>query len=144
MSRSIRLSLSIRILAAACAVFAASAHAKPTIERTVRLLEQQSRSGKGEFINYLIGAASAYRWASASEGPRATYCPPAALVLDGGAYARIALEEYRRDKPSYSGRSEPPVDVLTLALLRGLSAKWPCASGPAIEPEQAPPPGDGV
>jgi hypothetical protein len=90
------------------------------------VLEQQARTGKGEFINFLIGAASAYRW-SEGQGTDATYCPPD-TPLDGGRYARITLEEYKRGKAEYSKISGYPLDVLTLALLRSLRAQFPCST----------------
>jgi hypothetical protein len=106
------------------------------LEKAAHILEQQSRAGKGEFITYLTGAAAAYRWAGTSgAGATATglYCPPADTRLDGGTYGKIALTEYQRGKSEYSSTPGYPLDVLALALLRGLQEKFPC-------PTEAPPP----
>jgi hypothetical protein len=102
------------------------------LERAVHVLEQQAKSGKGEFINFLTGAASAYRWAEA-DGAGATYCPPPGTRLDGRGYARMTLDEYKRGKSDYAKIAAYPLDVLTLALLRSLRAKFPCpAAGSAV------------
>ena len=99
------------------------------LEKAVRVVEQQARSGKGEFVTYLTGAAAAYRWASTtgsmSEG---TYCPPRDLALDGRSYARIAIEEYKAAKSEYLKLPQYPLDVLSFALLRGLGKRFPCQS----------------
>lgn len=100
-----------------------------TLEKAARILEQQARSGRGEFVTFLMGAASAYRWDSAStEGVDLArhFCPPPRDALEGKAYARIALEEYRRDTREYAALKEYPLDVLALALQRGLRARYPC------------------
>jgi hypothetical protein len=105
------------------------------LEKAINLLQQQSRTGKGEFINFLTGAASAYRWVSTnaeSNGPPQTYCPPLDLMLDGRTYAKIALEEYKRGENEYARLRAYPVDVLTLALWRGLRDKFPCKSDEAL------------
>jgi hypothetical protein len=99
------------------------------LEKAVHLLEQQSRTGKGEFVTYLTGAAAAYRWASlaaSGDGASWVYCPPDELELDGRSYAKIAVEEYRRGKSEYAKLPQYPLDVLSLALLRGLGEKFPC------------------
>lgn len=89
------------------------------LEKAARILDQQSRAGKGEFITYLTGAAAAYRWAGAN-------CPPADAQLDGRGYARIALQEYQQKKVEYAGLHDFPLNVLALALMRGLQEKFPC------------------
>jgi hypothetical protein len=117
------------IVAAALALLALSASAdQGNLEKAVRILEQQSRAGKGEFVTFLTGAATAYRWVSVSERRHTDmlYCPPPNIRLDGKAYAKIALDEYRREKSEYSGVTDYPLNVLTLALLRGLQDKYPC------------------
>lgn len=99
------------------------------LEKAVGVLEQQARSGRGEFISYLSGAATAYRWISSESdgmGARQAYCPPPNRVLDGRAYARIAIDEYRRAKGEYAKVPEYPLQVLTLALVRGLAMQFPC------------------
>jgi hypothetical protein len=101
-----------------------------TLDKAAQILEQQARAGRGEFISFLMGAASAYRWESAApEGADAErhFCPPPRHTLDGRIYARIALEEYRRAKSEYAALSDYPLDVLALALQRGLRARFPCA-----------------
>jgi hypothetical protein len=101
------------------------------LEKAVHLLEQQSRTGKGEFVTYLTGAAAAYRWAnttSSVDGRRRIYCPPPDLALDGRSYGRIAIDEYKRAKSEYAKLPQYPLDVLSLALLRGLGQRFPCKS----------------
>jgi hypothetical protein len=84
------------------------------------LVEQQAKRGKGEFITFLMGAASAYRWDGSG------VCPPPRATLEGRTYAQIALEEYKRDTREYASLKEYPLDVLALALQRGLRARYPC------------------
>jgi hypothetical protein len=113
------------------------------LEKAVVILEQQSRTGKGEFINFLTGAAIAYRWAGANVdvgGPEKTFCPPPDAMLDGRSYAKIALEEYKRAKSEYAKVPEYPLNVLTLALLRGLRGKFPCKADEAASPPPTPVP----
>jgi hypothetical protein len=117
-------SLVVVPLALACLLTSPPAHAQARLEKAAQVLEQQARTGKGEFISFLIGAASAYRW-SEGAGTDATYCPPD-TPLDGRRYANITLEEYRRGKAEYMKISGYPLDVLTLALLRSLRAEFPC------------------
>jgi hypothetical protein len=116
-------------MALMCSLIPSPAWAQTNLEKAAHILEQQSRSGKGEFITFLTGAASAYRWASAgadAEGAASMYCPPPNLTLDGRSYARIALQEYQRAKPDYTKLPDYPLEVLTLALGRGLRDKFPC------------------
>ena len=113
------------------------------LEKAVGVLEQQARSGRGEFISFLSGAATAYRWISSENegmGARQAYCPPANRALDGRAYARIAIDEYRRAKSEYAKVPEYPLQVLTLALVRGLATQFPCKApeAAAVEPIAAP------
>lgn len=99
------------------------------LEKAAQILQQQSRSGRGEFITYLTGAATAYRWAGETSKPEATgglYCPPPDAKLDGRGYANIALAEYKRGKEEYESIRDYPLSVLALALLRGLKEKFPC------------------
>src|SRR5690348_14679289 len=105
------------------------------LEKAAHILEQQSRAGKGEFVTYLTGAAAAYRWAGARKDGNTSglYCPPEAERLDGRTYAKVALTEYQRGKSEYASTPGYPLDVLALALLRGLQDKYPC-------PQEAPPP----
>ena len=104
---------------------------KTNLEKAVGVVEQQARSGKGEFVTYLTGAAAAYRWASATGTMReGTYCPPPDLALDGRSYARIAIEEYKGAKSEYLKLPQYPLDVLSFALLRGLGKRFPCAAPP--------------
>lgn len=109
---------------------------KKNLEKAAVLLERQSRIGKGEFIQFLTGAAIAYRWVGTNElgGAQPTYCPAAGLMLDGRSYAKIALEEYGRAKSEYASLHEYPLDVLTLALLKGLRGKFPCKPDDAASP----------
>jgi len=110
----------LRALVLACLLLAHPAWSQNNLEKAVNILDQQSRSGRGEFITYLNGAAAAYRWAE-------SYCLPSGTVLDGRSYGKIALEEYRRDKSQYAKLPQYPLDVLSLALLRGLEARYPCS-----------------
>ena len=99
------------------------------LEKAAHMLDQQSRAGKGEFLTYLTGAAAAYRWIGVKsdiEGSGSVYCPPQEMKLDGRGYAKIALEEYQRRKGDYAGLHEFPLNVLALALLRGLQERYPC------------------
>lgn len=111
--------ISIRAVVLACLLCAQPAWSQTNLDKAVNLLDQQARRGKGEFITYLTGAAAAYRWAE-------TYCPPADAALDGRSYGRIAVEEYRRAKGEYTKLPQYPLDVLSLALLRGLETRYPC------------------
>lgn len=128
-----------RALGAAAALsIASAASAQPgNLEKAARILEQQARIGKGEFITYLVGAAAAYRWASsASDAETASlYCPPADTRLDGRAWGKIALEEYRRDRAQYAGLDEYPLSVFALALLHGLQSRFPCPATAARAPD---------
>jgi hypothetical protein len=119
-------------LAFAALALSLPTHAQARLDRAAQVLEQQARRGKGEFINFLIGAASAYRW-SEGQGTEATYCPPEA-PLDGRRYANLALEEYKRGRTEYIKMSGYPLDILTLALLRSLRAQFPC---PADKPAES-------
>lgn len=116
-------------LALACLLCAQSASAQTNLDKAANLLDQQSRRGKGEFITYLTGAAAAYRWAE-------SYCPAPDAMLDGRSYGRIALEEYRRAKPEYAKLTQYPLDVLSLALLRGLETRYPCKRVTEAEGQQ--------
>jgi hypothetical protein len=116
---------------AAAALLMTSAAAAPSgkLDEAARILERQAKAGRGEFITYLVGAAAAYRWAAADGGAEhPLYCLPPDIRLDGRAWAKIALEEYKRDKTQYSGLDEYPLNVFALALLHGLRDKYPCQS----------------
>ncbi|HXJ53329.1 MAG TPA: hypothetical protein VNH16_18240 [Burkholderiales bacterium] len=120
-----------------CFALPQAAAAAGKIDKAVQILEQQARAGRGEFVTFLMGAASAYRWDStAPEGPGAErlFCPPPWHTVDGKSYAKIALEEYRRSKSEYAGLTEYPLDVLSLALQRGLRARYPCDPGGEAKP----------
>jgi len=120
-----------------CFALPQAAAAAGKIEKAVQILEQQARAGRGEFVTFLMGAASAYRWDSAApEGPGAErlFCPPPWHSVDGKSYAKIALEEYRRSKSEYAGLTEYPLYVLSLALQRGLRARYPCDEGGEAKP----------
>src|ERR1051325_1075851 len=120
-----------------CFALPQAAAAAAQIGKAVQILEQQARAGRGEFVTFLMGAASAYRWDStAPEGPGAErlFCPPPWHTVDGKSYAKIALEEYRRSKSEYAGLTEYPLDVLSLALQRGLRARYPCDPGGEAKP----------
>jgi hypothetical protein len=122
--------LAITLAAACLAPWPAFAQQK-NLDKAVGILEQQARSGRGEFISFLNGAASAYRWLSAdAEGkrPERAYCPPADAALDGRAYAKIAIAEYRRAKHEYAKVPDYPLQVLSLALVRGLGERFPCTT----------------
>jgi hypothetical protein len=115
-----------------CLALPQAAAAQGKLDKAVQILEQQARAGRGEFVTFLMGAASAYRWDStAPEAPGAErlFCPPPWHSVDGKSYAKIALEEYRRSKSDYAGLTEYPLDVLSLALQRGLRARYPCDGG---------------
>ena len=120
-----------------CLALPQAAPAQGKLDKAVQILEQQARAGRGEFVTFLMGAASAYRWDStAPEGPGAErlFCPPPWHSVDGKSYAKIALEEYRRSKSEYAGLTEYPLDVLSLALQRGLRARYPCEAGGEAKP----------
>lgn len=136
-------------IAGAALLMATTVCAQPGhLEKAASILERQARAGRGEFITYLVGAAAAYRWASRDDtAAPALYCPPFDAKLDGRAWGKIALEEYRRDKAQYAGVDEYPLSVFALALLHGLQSRFPCPSDnlaahaePALEPAQQPQP----
>src|SRR6185436_6095752 len=123
-----------------CFALPQAAAAAGKIDKAVQILEQQARAGRGEFVTFLMGAASAYRWDStAPEGPGAErlFCPPPWHTVDGKSYAKIALEEYKRSKSEYAGLTEYPLDVLSLALQRGLRARYPCDAGHEAGPAKS-------
>jgi hypothetical protein len=132
MRRNMGKALAVASLVLGCSLFPQAAWTQQkNLERAVALLEQQSRTGKGEFVNFLTGAATAYRWIGTNldlGGAQPTYCPAPNVMLDGRSYAKIALEEYKRAKSEYISLPEYPLNVLTLALLRGLRGKFPCNS----------------
>ena len=111
------------------------------LEKAAHMLDQQARAGKGEFVTYLTGAAAAYRWVGVKsdvEGSASIYCPPPEAQLDGRGYAKIALAEYERNKGAYAGMKDFPLNVLALALLRGLQERYPCATeaqAPSVKPQ---------
>jgi hypothetical protein len=121
-----------QIIGAVLALLVANAVcAQGNLEKAAHMLEQQSRTGKGEFVTYLTGAAAAYRWVGVKsdiEGSASIYCPPTDAQLDGRGYAKIALAEYQRNKGEYAGLKDFPLNVLALALLRGLQERYPCRS----------------
>jgi len=129
-----------QIIAGFALLVANAVWAQPSnLEKAAQILDQQSRAGRGEFITYLTGAAAAYRWASVKgdlAGPGSIYCPPPEAKLDGRGYAKIALQEYQRSKGEYAGVHDFPLNVLALALLRGLQDRFPCRSeeqGPSVK-----------
>ena len=130
--------LAVSVLTLLCLGLPRPAGAQGKIDKAVQILEQQARAGRGEFVTFLMGAASAYRWDStaAPEGPDAErlFCPPPWHSVDGKSYAKIALEEYRRSKSEYATLTEYPLDVLSLALQRGLRARYPCEAGKDAKP----------
>ena len=123
---------------------APQASAQGKLDKAVQILEQQARAGRGEFVTFLMGAASAYRWDSAApEGAAAErlFCPPPWHSVDGKSYAKIALEEIRRSKSEYAALTEYPLDVLSLALQRGLRSRYPCEAGQEAKPPSSSPAG---
>jgi len=100
------------------------------LEKAVDLLQQQSQTGKGEFIAFINAAGSAYSWVNAELGIKDAgqrlFCPPPGKSLTSRDYAHIAVAEYRKSKQAYAQRIEYPLDVLSLALLRGLQDTFPC------------------
>jgi len=133
--------VAVFVLTLMCFGLPQPAGAQGKLDKAVQLLEQQARAGRGEFVTFLMGAASAYRWDStaAPEGPGAErlFCPPPWHSVDGKSYAKIALEEYRRSKSEYVTLTEYPLDVLSLALQRGLRARYPCDAEPKATPPAA-------
>ena len=125
-----RITLRAVALAGAALLATGAADAQPgTLDKAANILERQARAGRGEFITYLVGAAAAYRWAnknSDADTP-ALFCPSSDAKLDGRAWARIALEEYRSNKGEYADLQEYPLSVFALALLHGLQTKYPCS-----------------
>jgi hypothetical protein len=112
------------------------------LDKAAQMLEQQARTGRGEFVTFLMGAASAYWDSSAAPdaGVERLFCPPPWHSMDGKSYAKIALEEYRRAKSEYAKLGEYPLDVLALALQRGLRSRYPCSETTTrVEPESRTP-----
>ena len=127
-----------------CVLAPQSAWSQQTrLDKAAQMLEQQARAGRGEFVTFLMGAASAYRWESSAPqaaGAERLFCPPAWHSMDGKSYAKIALEEYRRAKSEYAALGEYPLDVLALALQRGLRSRYPCSETTTrVEPESRTP-----
>jgi len=126
-----------------CLLAPQSAWSQTRLDKAAQMLEQQARAGRGEFVTFLMGAASAYRWdssAAQSTGVERMFCPPAWHSMDGKSYAKIALEEYRRAKSEYAALGEYPLDVLALALQRGLRSRYPCSETTTrVEPERVEP-----
>lgn len=119
-------------LAAATSALTGTASAQPgTLDKAARILEQQAKAGRGEFVTYLSGAAAAYGWANKNGDANTPplYCPASDVKLDGRGWTSIALEEYRRNKEEYAHLEEYPLDVFALALLHGLQSKYPCSPG---------------
>ena len=137
--------LALAALTLPCLIVAPAAGAQGKLDKAVQILEQQARAGRGEFVTFLMGAASAYRWDStAAEAPAAAerlFCPPPWHSVDGKSYAKIALEEYRRSKGEYAALTEYPLDVLSLALQRGLRARYPCDAAREAKPPSSSPAG---
>src|SRR3954465_447945 len=109
--------LALFALALPCLAAPQAAGAQGKLDKAVQILEQQARTGRGEFVTFLMGAASAYRWDSSAPqgaGAERLFCPPAWHSMDGKSYAKIALEEYRRAKSEYAALGEYPLDVLAL------------------------------
>jgi hypothetical protein len=118
-----------------------AATASGNLEKAAQMLDQQSRAGKGEFVTYLTGAAAGYRWAGGTKdsgGASSIYCPPLDAKLDGRGYAKIALQEYQRRKDEYAAVQDFPLNVLALALMRGLQERFPCRAeepAPSVKPQ---------
>jgi hypothetical protein len=128
--------LAIASLVFACSLPQPGWAQQKNLDKAVIVLEQQARAGRGEFVTFLTGAATAYRWISTepqASGAQPAYCPPAQRTLDGRAYARIAIDEYKRARSEYAKVPEYPLQVLTLALLRGLAEQFPCKAQEAAE-----------
>ena len=119
----------LAVMLGALAPLSNAAWAQNNLDKAARILEQQARAGRGEFVTYLEGAAAAYQWAgsSAHGGDRTPlYCPPDHNPLAGKTYAKIALDEYKRAKADYREVQGYPLTVLSLALMHGLQQKYPC------------------
>ena len=89
------------------------------------MLEQQSRTGKGEFVTY-SPRGGAYRWANTtatSEGMRGMYCPPVDLALTDAA---------TRGSPSMN-TSAQKANTRNCRSTLSMCSFWPyCAAGAAI------------
>jgi len=139
--------LALLALILPCLAAPQAAGAQGKLDKAVQILEQQARAGRGEFVTFLMGAASAYRWDSAppeapeGRGAERLFCPPPWHSVDGKSYAKIALEEYRRSRSEYAALTEYPLDVLSLALQRGLRARYPCDAGREASPMKSSPAG---
>jgi hypothetical protein len=126
----------VRLVAAAVLVLVllpsapAARSEQARLDKAVDLLQQQSQTGRGEFIAFINAAGSAYSWANAEletkEAGQRLFCPPLGKSLTSRDYARIAVTEYKKAKHDYARRTEYPLDVLSLALLRGLQDTFPC------------------
>ncbi|HXM81761.1 MAG TPA: hypothetical protein VN929_07515 [Burkholderiales bacterium] len=100
------------------------------LDKAVDLLQQQSQTGKGEFIAFINAAGGAYSWVNTEletkEKGHRLFCPPPGTLLTSRDYAQIAVIEYKKGKNEYAQRTEYPLEVLSLALLRGLQDTFPC------------------
>ena len=97
-----------------CLALPQAAAAQGKLDKAVQILEQQARAGRGEFVTFLMGAASAYRWDStAPEGPGAErlFCPPphryeqVAVGVPAGRYPESPEDRCRSEAPCLAHRS---------------------------------------
>jgi hypothetical protein len=129
---SVRVARSVAAAVSALALLAApSTRSEPArLDKAVSLLQQQSQTGKGEFVAFINAAGGAYSWVNAEletrEQGHRLFCPPPGTLLTSREYAQIAVAEYKKGKHEYAQRTEYPLEVLSLALLRGLQDTFPC------------------
>src|ERR1041385_3521959 len=118
-----------------CFALPQAAAAAGKIDKAVQILEQQARAGRGEFVTFLMGAASAYRWDStAPEGPGAERGaggpgPRAPLLSAALAYGR--RQELREDRargiPALEERVRRPDRISPRRALARPAARAACA-----------------
>lgn len=116
----------VLFLSSCVQVFAAS-----DVEIAVEELKAQRNAGSGIWITILSGAGTAYGMANAQlkyQGLTPLFCQPAQFILNPLNFADIVLGEFREEPKVYnlSQYQQYPMDVLTLALLRGLRKSFPC------------------
>ncbi len=100
------------------------------IDAAFNELERQAIAGDGNYFAFIGGAGTAYSWANTRlsfEKQQRLYCQPDKLVLHSMNYARIAIDEYRRNDVWYK-TADSPLDMLAFALLNGLRVTFPCKS----------------
>ena len=125
-----------RTFAAAVLACTALAMASPAWPQTNRIeaafneLERQSRTGKGEYAEALVGMIHAYEVANVElETVRkqpVLYCLPEVGAFDYTLLAFITVGEYRANKSLYDKAGAEPLTLMSMALLKGLQSAFKC------------------